>query len=375
MRAWRVAAVLTLFAGVLSAGCSNTPAANCTPACGTSQACCADTSGTHCRSTLVDPQNCGGCGIACATGQTCTLGSCVAGSDSGVRADGGRDAAMSGNCHPSCASGMMCCGATCVSATGIASGDARTDPSFMNCHVCGVACDAMLASRCGLPRGTTTGSPQCLCGDLPSCNTGEMCESVAGTWSCINHATDPRHCGDPAVACMPGELCMDGHCTCTGADGGIGGVCPTGLTCTASGCIDLMTDEMNCGTLANACRAGETCTGGTCGCGTGARCMGGGLGGGCGQTCCNDTCVYVDDYNCGGCGTMCTGAQVCIHNALGGGMPHCGVEGAFVVACDAPVDAAPSDGGPIDAGTDGGTDADVDGGSDAGMDAAVDTGM
>lgn len=346
MRAWGMATAI-IITGALGAGCA--PAtATCTPACSSSTTCCE----TGCMNTLVDSNNCGGCGVACGAGQMCSIGHCVAAGDSGVHPDGGRDAAVTGNCHPSCASGMMCCGTTCVSAVGIATGDARTDPSFMNCRVCGVACDATNASRCGLPHGTSTGPPQCLCGDLPTCLTGEVCELSGGSFSCINHMTDPRHCGTPGVACMAGEACVTGVCTCNGADGGVGGECPAGLSCTASGCIDVMTDPSNCGTLGTVCRAGETCTAGMCGCGTsGTRCTMGGIGM-CGQTCCGNQCVYVDDYNCGGCGVACTGTDVCVHGAFGG-MTHCGAEGAFVIACDAPVDAAPFDGGDaIDAGTD-----------------------
>lgn len=368
MRAWGLATA-ALITAMLGAGCAPSASDDCHPACGVGTSCCPVGAGDFCINTLVDSNNCGGCGVACGAGETCSVGHCVAGTgDAGLR-DGGRDAAAPGNCHPACASGMMCCGTQCVSAVGIATGDARTDPSFMNCHICGAACDATTASRCGLPRGTTTGTPQCLCGDLATCATGEVCELSGGSFSCINHMTDPRHCGDPEVSCMAGEACVTGVCTCNGADGGVGGECPAGLMCTAAGCIDVMTDEANCGALGNACRAGETCTAGACGCGVmttgaaGARCAAGGLGM-CGQTCCGDHCVYVDDYNCGGCGVACTGTDVCVHGALGG-MPHCGTEGAFVVACDAPEDAPPSDAGVDDAATD---DAATD---DAAMDDAA----
>lgn len=364
-----IAGLFVTLAGLASAGCSN-EAASCSPACRGTQTCCA----SGCSDTLVDPNNCGGCGMVCAAGQTCAIGHCTGSAtmDMGTPSmDAGRDAPAAGNCHPSCASGSMCCGTTCVSSVGIATGDARTDPSFVNCRVCGSACDAMTASRCGLPAGSSSGSPSCLCGNLPACRAGETCELAGGSFSCINHTTDPRHCGDAGVSCATGEMCMDGMCTCLAADGGTGGTCPTGLTCTTAGCIDTQTDEMNCGSPGNACRAGETCTAGACACGTtGTRCPMGGLGM-CGQRCCNDQCVYVDDYNCAGCGMACSGAgtDVCVHGIFGG-MPHCGAETGMMVACDAPLDAPPSftDVGTDDAGID---DAGTD---DASVDAYVDPG-
>ncbi len=363
MRAWGIAAALTLFVGASALGCSNAPGASCAPACGAGATCCDVGGSARCMSTLVDAHNCGGCGIDCGGG-TCALGHCMAGTDSGVRSDGGHDAAASGNCHPSCASGLQCCGTICVSSVGIATGDGRTDFSFMNCHTCGTACTASSASRCGLPHGTTSGSPQCLCGDLPACLSGFECQLNAGSYSCINMLTDPRHCGTPPVACMSGEACMAGTCTCMAASAR----CPTGQLCTATGCVDTMTDIHNCGSVGNACRAGESCNMGVCQCGTSARCPGPSFMMGCGQTCCGGSCVYVDDYNCGACGTACTMPQFCVHNPFGPN-PHCGTEGLAAVACDAtPFDAAPGpDGGVTDAATDDAatTDADVDGGTDA----------
>ena len=375
MRAWGFAALLMLTA---VAGCTNTPA-TCSPACTGGTACC----DSGCANTLIDRNNCGGCGVACAATEMCSIGHCVAAADSGVVRDAGRDAAQPGNCRPVCASGYDCCGTTCVSHNGIATGDGTADPSFMNCgapggtdHPCGMACDSAAASRCGLPHGTTTGTRQCLCGDLLPCNTGtgEMCVSGTTTtsgYACINMATDPLHCGTPPVACVGDEICMAGACIC----GPAAMRCAAGLTCSrTSGCVDTMTDEMNCGTLANACRAGETCTNGHCGCGnTGVRCMAGSILNGCGQECCGGACIQVDDYNCGGCGMQCPANQGCQRTLVG--VLRCGASGGLAMDCVADTDAAPSDGGPSDAGSDaasdGGSDAATD---DAGTDANVETG-
>ena len=80
-------------------------------------------------------------------------------------------------------------------------------------------------------------------------------------------------------------------------------LCPEGLSPCAGGCIDLMTDDLNCG----AC--GKDCTD------TGADCVDGAcIGGGGGQDCaaneltdCNGDCVDLnsDSFNCGACGNSC----------------------------------------------------------------------
>ncbi len=368
MRAWGFAALVMM---AFVSGCPSDPGdTSCSPSCGTGTTCC----NSHCATTLVDRNNCGGCGVACASNEMCALGHCIAAVDAGLPHDGGHDAAQSGNCSPQCASGYRCCGTTCVSSVGVATGDARSDPSFMNCQTCGMACDPIGTSRCGLAHGTTTGTPHCYCGDSPACDTstGFMCLANTGStsgFSCINMATDPMHCGTPVVACASGEICMAGACTC----GPAGMRCPTGQTCNStSGCIDIMTDPMNCGAIGTACHVGESCTGGMCGCGApGVRCMAGGLAG-CGEECCGSACIQVDDYNCGGCGVQCPAPQVCVHPPFGG-TAHCGTEGVFVVACTADFDAPPSDTGVPDGGSDADVDANLpDADTDAGVDAATD---
>jgi hypothetical protein len=205
-----------------------------------------------------------------------------------------------------------------------------------------------------------------------------MCVSgtvMSSGYACINMATDPFHCGTPPVACDTGEICMAGACLC----GPAGMRCPAGQTCSATaGCIDTMTDPMNCGALGTACRTGERCTNGMCGCSApGVRCMPGSLINGCGEECCGGTCIQVDDYNCGACGMQCSSTQVCQRTLAG--VLRCGVSGGFAMDCQADTDAAPSDGGATDGGSDaaldGGTDAAADdAGSDAAIDADVDTG-
>ncbi|MFO0680755.1 MAG: hypothetical protein U0234_01835 [Sandaracinus sp.] len=342
----RLSLSLAALAGLaLTPGCPSTPEVSCPTACSGAQMCCdaGDGSGV-CVDTFTNVRNCGGCGIDCGAGMTCLLGHCMAaGGDTGIPPrDAGRDAAQSGNCRPQCASGSVCCDTTCVSTSGVASGDGRSDSSFQHCGAtssgCGTACDATTASRCGTPRARPTDPPQCLCGESPPCAGSAMCVLNGGSFSCIDMSTDPMHCGDPPVACRAGEACMQGMCGCAAL--GVGMRCADTETCTAGGCADTMTDPMNCGSIGNACRAGESCFNGTCGCGAaGTRCMAPNLMG-CGEVCCGGTCIQTDDYNCGGCGVACVGPQMCVHNAFGP-MVRCGMEGIAVVACEADFDAPP----------------------------------
>jgi len=365
----RAGAYASLFFVLATAvGCSNGRGA-CATECGHGQICCDGA----CADMLVDAHNCGGCGVACAASETCAFGHCAAAVvDSGVRPDAGHfdaggDTGAAGMCRPVCSASQRCCGTTCVSAIGIASGDGRSDPSFMNCGFgCTTMCDANTASRCGLPAGATSGTPQCLCGDVMACAGASICELTAGVYGCVDMQTDPHHCGSMTNVCTPGEACMAGMCACAAA-----GMHCTGAmeVCTATGCVDTTTDPMNCGGIGMACRTGETCSGGMCHCGSGARCPGGTLMG-CGQLCCHDTCVYVDDYNCASCGDACGAGQSCGHMGFMT-THHCGDPSAgFFITCDAPDDAAVS----ADAGvtSDAGADAGADGSVDAGVDAAPD---
>ena len=332
------------------------------------QTCCPTSAGMGCVDPLFDNRNCGQCGAACGVGQSCQLGLCAQQTGDVGRPDGGSpDACNMGMCGPPCLPGFMCCGTTWVLTAGIMSGDARNDASFRNCHTCGTSCDAMRATRCGLPPGTTTGAPQCMCGNSVMCLNTETCLAdppTSTTYGCFNLQTDPTHCGTTPVACAAGEACVAGACTCMAA----GMRCPTGQTCGTTGCIDTTSDPMNCGTIGHACRTGETCAAGMCHCGSGAPCPGrGAMPGSCGQLCCAGSCVYASDANCAVCGTACAGALVCGAPFFGGPV-RCGDTsvGAFI-QCNPPP--PPMDSGVPDAGVDANVDANVDAGTDANVDA------
>ena len=60
------------------------------------------------------------------------------------------------------------------------------------------------------------------------------------------------HCGDCNTGCQPTEYCALGHC------------CATGTEWCGSSCIDVLSDNSNCGSCGHTCTTGLTCTGGVC---------------------------------------------------------------------------------------------------------------
>ena len=72
--------------------------------------------------------------------------------------------------------------------------------------------------------------------------------------------------------------------------------CGAGLTVCGTGCVDMTTNNVNCGTCGNACASPRTCGSGKCNCPSG-------------YTDCDGQCVnaQIDAQNCGGCGKACSG--------------------------------------------------------------------
>ena len=72
--------------------------------------------------------------------------------------------------------------------------------------------------------------------------------------------------------------------------------CGTSLTVCGTGCVDMTTNNANCGSCGNACDSPRTCGSGKCNCPSS-------------YTDCNGQCVdtQIDAQNCGGCGKACTG--------------------------------------------------------------------
>lgn len=189
----------------------------------------------NCVDTLSDPQNCGGCGMACLAGAVCS----------------------NGMCEVRCAAGLVKCDGRCV--------DPRTNNAF-----CGASgqCDGVNAGEnCG--RGLF-----CIRGRCETvCPPGQL--NCGG--NCVDPQTSAQFCGATAdcagmnagTRCMGADVCAAGRC---------GANCPAGYVNCNGSCIDPQSSTQFCGADAmcsmgsfSACAAGQVCSGGRCGlsCGTG----------------------------------------------------------------------------------------------------------
>lgn len=218
-----------------------------------------------CVDTTSDPNNCGGCGNACAqgldcqpvqgvptcVGYQCPYGGIVCDQPNGLKIcvpTPQVDPNNCGACGNVCPSGQ-CSGGACVPASGCPGGCADGEGCFQG---------KCVMTRC--PAGFT----DCYgtCGDLSG--TSYSC-------ACFDLNTDPANCGSCGNACGAGTTCQAGGCVT---------VCPTGLidcpvACIpevgCNPCVDLSSDPQNCGGCGNACGQAQTCQGGQCvgGCASG----------------------------------------------------------------------------------------------------------
>jgi hypothetical protein len=194
----------------------------CSLGSGLPGACCGGT----CVDTTSDPQNCYGCGIACAAGYCQTGWGCVPGS-------------IPQGCLQSCGPGTMCAGGACVNQTCLASGVIFYQP-------------------------TLASSEYCLAQDG---DAGLCCPSGA----CAHFDSDPLNCGGCGVICAPGQSCQNGLCNgdaqCGAGHAGAYCRLDAGLSflcCPGLGCTDTSFDSQNCGSCNVACPASETCDAGVC---------------------------------------------------------------------------------------------------------------
>ncbi len=287
---------------------------SCGNACATGESCtggscqtpmpCTTTGQTRCAGTCTDTStdatNCGACGTACSAGQSCVSGACMTTTTcptgqtacSGTCTNTMTDVANCGACGHACTTGQTCTGGTCGAAmcpTGqmlCGGACANTQTDTMNCGSCGHAC--AMGQTCAA--GACTGSVTCPTGQM-------MCGSA-----CADLATDAMNCGSCGHACATGQTCTASACVA-------GHTCPTGQTdCTPTGatatCVDTQTSGANCGSCGNACGTGLSCTAGVCGCATG-------------QMLCGTACVntQTDGANCGACGHACPTGQTCAAGA------------------------------------------------------------
>ncbi len=169
-------AALTL--GLVAIGCSSKTGLICATGLTTCQS-PGDGGGSVCVDTQNDPQNCGGCGMACGENAICALSACV-----------------SGGCGLQC--GCRPLESACPGGDGGFCANLANDP--LNCGTCGKTC----------PGGDLCAGGICVT-DCPSGLT--TCASDAGQTVCAFLPRDPQNCGACGVECSQGYgTCLLGGC-------------------------------------------------------------------------------------------------------------------------------------------------------------------
>jgi endo-1,4-beta-D-glucanase Y len=124
-----------------------------------------------------------------------------------------------------------------------------------------------------------------------TCNSGQT--ECSG--SCINVQTDNQNCGSCGTTCASGSSCQAGKCACTGGFVSCGGTC-------------VQSNPQHCGNSCTACSNGDVCDStGTCSstCSSGTKCSDG--------TCSGPT----NTADCGTCGNACGAGSSCVSGTCG----------------------------------------------------------
>ncbi len=173
-----------------------------------------------------DPQNCGGCGMVCAAGESCLDGVCTGGqacSDDRDCDDGNpgtSDYCVAGICvhqnqcstDSDCPAGMMCVEGACTY-------DPCPDMDGDGYTTCDADCDdADAAVFPGASEACDGRDNDCdgqvdegceqSCQSNSDCAAGQVC--CAGL--CADIGSDPANCGGCGMSCAAGEACYDGVC-------------------------------------------------------------------------------------------------------------------------------------------------------------------
>ena len=242
-----------------------------------------------------DPNNCGGCNIACDGGQTCVNSSC----EGGACTD--QEIQDLQSCLVGCdsASDPLTCQTTCL---GQVSGTCAQAVQLLGvCSVnsgCPVNQPSDLLSLCVFQNCSTQWEDAF--GDFqPSCPSGQtQCGS-----QCVDLNSDEANCGQCGRTCGSNEVCSGGACQVQ---------CLPGESNCSGQCVDTNSDPNNCGGCNVACGGDESCNNGVCesnnSCVPGTACDADGDG--CTQDTCDftGTCVVGPPVVCSGDGNSCTQA-------------------------------------------------------------------
>jgi len=347
-------------AGQCLGGSTGTPDAGTPADDGTALTCpapaqaCTGPAGQYCARLQSDVNNCGACGRACPSENSCSAGACV---------DLDECALGAARCSPDAKCTNTPGSFTCTCNVGFA-GNGITCVDVDECAVSPSPCDASAGCvngvenfRCACNPGFTgSGQPgdcRCLAGQ-------SVCRSPSGANTCADLSSDPLNCGVCGKACAAGSACQGGTCVAPPA------TVTVRLGGTGNGAVRSTPAGVDCGTRCGASFAdgsvvaldaapgvnftfagwGGDCagaginltctltvrgamtveaqfkdagggTGGGTGCGTGGGTGGGNITCSPGTTPCNSpngaVCVRPSDdiRNCGACGNVCADGYAC----------------------------------------------------------------
>ncbi len=204
----------------------------------------------NCINPYEDPNNCGGCGVACASG--------ICSSWNGLCLPAQPDTDCLGGCAP----GSICARGLCVDSF-------CQNPLYSPANLTSYSPGLPTVYIYGRPPFSTVEAGPFFCAASDG-NVG-MCGGPGGDL-CSDLANDPLNCGEFGVVCPAGQTCTHGVCSGTPPECGLGQInrlcdLDAGLTyvcCPGIGCTDLTTDNANCGLCGLICPAGQNCLAATC---------------------------------------------------------------------------------------------------------------
>jgi hypothetical protein len=171
--------------------------------------------GEQCVDTDFDPAHCGGCDLACAEGEVCSMGTCAVECLGGSTKCGAAcvdtdfDPQHCGGCDTVCPEGEVCsqgeCAVTCLGGTtkcGSQCIDLADDPE--HCGACGNVCSATGANTIGV-------CSQAAC-DAVCTGSFENCDGLAANGCETNVLSSNAHCGACGSPCGQNANCVNGTC-------------------------------------------------------------------------------------------------------------------------------------------------------------------